>query len=294
MKLTGALLCSVLLAHPALADDTSFDYLLGATKVTEDRQQIVIHAEQPLAIAILPGGKTWPVLALGESGNIHAGGAVIDAATGRLLSQTLATLALPHGVDVTALADGYRFRRGARNCQLSLRQLHLGHAKTPLDSLKDRNLMLASGGKVLLALVTQFDREGNVGNYLVERIDIDRCTVTAGHKLGNPDLLVELGQTAGGGWWLTGSIEQTLLRSNDGRHWRAISLPAGLSSLVSSHVVDAREIWLAGVLGGEADSLYLVYSGDGGRHWRNLQAGDPLLQRMPAGWLEGQKRRVIR
>jgi hypothetical protein len=41
---------------------------LGATQVTEDGQQILIHAAPPLTIAILPGGHNWPLLSLGEDG----------------------------------------------------------------------------------------------------------------------------------------------------------------------------------------------------------------------------------
>ena len=86
-----------------------------------------------------------------------------------------------------------------------------------------------------------------------------------------------------------------MLQSTDGRHWRNATLPDGLSSLVSSYVANRRETWLAAILPADEESPYLLaYSGDGGRSWRNVRAGDPVLARMPRGWLEGQKRRVPR
>ncbi|MCD5993351.1 hypothetical protein KDX38_06475 [Pseudomonas sp. CDFA 602] len=92
---------------------------------------------------------------------------------------------------------------------------------------------------------------------------------------------------------MTGSIEQTLLRSTDGSQWHKVSLPAELSSLVSSYVVNDREIWLAAILPDATPSPYLlVYSNDAGEHWRYLVEDDPLLAKVPAAWLEGQRRRV--
>lgn len=282
------------LAPVALADVTAFDYHLGATRVSEDQYQIVIHAQPAVTVAILPGGKTWPALSLDGDGRIYAGGTVIDGATGRTVASTDAALALPHGVELAVVDEGYRLRRGGKECRLSRQQLHLDPKKGALDALKDANLALASASDKLLALATRFGPDGAVSDYLVERIDIGRCQVGVQQRLGNPDLLVELAHSKLGGWWITGSIEQTLLRSRDGRRWRKVNLPAGLSSLVSSYVANDHEIWLAAALpDGDGSSPYLlVYSGDGGKRWRNLLADDPLLAKIPAAWLEGQKRRT--
>jgi hypothetical protein len=294
MKLLGFFLGSVTLAPVALAGAMAFDYRIGATAVTEDRQQMVIHAQTPVTVAILGGGKTWPPVSIDETGRIYAGGAVIDAVTGRLVSHTDTTLAIPYGVEVTLAESGYRFRRAGKECQLSLQQLGLDSRKSSLETLKDYNLTFASSTTDLLALVTQFGPDGAVAGYLVEGIDINRCLMTVEKELGNQDLLVELGHSEGGGWWITGSIEQTVFQSRDHHVWRKMNLPAGLSSLVSSYVVDEHEFWLAAILPGEeGPSPYLlVYSGDGGRHWRNIIADDPALARLPDAWLEGQKRRI--
>ncbi len=282
------------LAQAALAGVAAFDYQLGATRVSEDQYQMVIHAQPAVSVEILPGGRTWPALSLDEAGRIYAGGTVIDGATGRVVEHADAALVLPHGVEVAVLDERYRFRRGGKECRLSPQQLHLDGKKSALDALKGANLALASASDALLALATRFGPDGSVVDYLVERIDIGRCQVVMQKRLGNPDLLVELGHSDRGGWWITGSVEQTLLRSRNGRHWGKVRLPVGLSSLVSSYVVNEREIWLAAALpDGDGPSPYLlVYSGDGGKRWRNLLTDDPLLARIPLAWLEGQKRRT--
>lgn len=73
-----------------------------------------------------------------------------------------------------------------------------------------------------------------------------------------------------------------------------MKLPKGLSSLVSSYVVDRNGIWLAGILeNSEEYPNLLIYSPDGGTHWTSLKKDDPLLAKVPAGWLEGQKRKAF-
>lgn len=219
---------------------------------------------------------------------------MIDATTGKSETRKQATLALPDGVDVTVAARGYRFWRAGKSCDLSLQQLGLDPRRSALEALEYDNIAFSSSPGALLALTTQFGQDGRVENYLIEQIDIDRCKITVQKSIGNPDLLVELGHSEQGGWWITGSIEQTLLQSDDGRNWRPAALPAGLSSLVSSYVTNTREIWLAAILvtDGTESPCLLVYSSDAGQHWRNVMADDPVLSRLPAGWLEGQKRRT--
>jgi len=57
--------------------------------------------------------------------------------------------------------------------------------------------------------------------------------------------------------------------------------------------VDRKRFWLAGILGSFDDyPNELVYSADGGMTWTNLKKDDPLLAKVPAGWLEGQKRKA--
>jgi hypothetical protein len=287
------ILASVLLSHNVFSQVASFNYHLGNVVVTEDAKSIVIHTPIPLSIQVLPGGHTWPLLTLDEDGKIYVGATIIDSKRGKLLSADVThqtALALPHGYIVLANKGGYRISRGSRICIVSQQQLGLNGKKSNIQALKDGNLIFSSSDQKLIALVTRFGENGNADTYLIDNIDLGTCKVSY-ESLGNPDLLVELGNSSIGGWWLTGSIEQTLLRSKDGKNWHNVVLPPDLSSLVSSYAVNEQESWLAGILpGSRDDDPLLIYSEDGGQTWRNIQRNDPLLTRVPSGWLEGKKR----
>lgn len=278
----------------ATADETLLKYHVGVIAFTESEQQIIVHAKATSTISILPGGATWPRGSLDAVGLIYVGNVVIDGATGSAVQHRNETLVLPHDVAIKAAENGFRFRHAGNTCWFSGDQLGLSKQRTALESLKNSNIAFTSASTGLLALVAQFGEDGRVANYRVEQLDLNRCKILFHRDLGNPDLLVELGHSTDGGWWLTGSIEQTLLQSSDGRHWRKAALPAGLSSLISAYVANPHEIWLAAILpAGENESPYLlVYSGDGGRSWRNVVADDLILRRIPSGWLEGHKRRA--
>lgn len=293
MGWTGLLLCGAMLA-PAARAQKAFDYRLGNTAVTEDMRRMVIHAQPPQTVEMLPGGKPWPLVALDEAGRLYVGGSVVDTASGRLL-RSAPGVSLPYGVQLAVAPDGYRITRaGGRACVLSLKQLGLSGGKNALQALQDANIAFAAAPRRVLALSTQFGADGNVAGYTVAGIDTAACKVAHSARLGNPDLLVELNRSSAGGWWITGSSEQTLLRSSDGRRWRKVELPAALSSLVSSYVVNDKEIWLAAALGGDTGEhpYMLVYSGDGGSSWASLRKDDPLLGKLPPAWLEGQRRKV--
>lgn len=269
-------------------------YHVGAVRVTEEAEQIVVHADPPIKIESFNAGHTWPLLSLDEDGHIYVGSTVISPADGRVLSHTegrsTSLLALPYGVHVGVEPGGYRIVQGHSSCLFSARKLGINGSKTALEALKDGNVIFAPSNRGIVAMVTQWGSDERVGKYLTTFIQMDRCR-TSQTNLGNPDLLVELNASRRGGWWITGSIEQTLLRSVEGVRWRRMKLPKGLGSLVSSYVVDDKEIWLAAYLAEDMDdTLGVVYSGDGGRHWRALRKGDPQLRRLPKGWLEGHTR----
>lgn len=276
------------------AGSAPLEYNVGLTSVSESGLQILVSASTPISVSILPGGATWPRMSLDEAGRIYIGNVVVDATARSTVRHRRATMMLAHGVEIIAAGSRFRFRHAGKNCFFTLQRLGLYKQRTALESLKHSNIAFSSAATGLLALVTQFGADGRVANYRVEELDLGQCQISFRHDVGNPDLLVELGHSTEGGWWLTGSIEQTLLQSVDGRTWRKAALPEGLGSLISAYVANSREIWLAAILSAAgAESPYLlVYSNDSGRSWRNVVANDPVLERLPVGWLEGQKRRV--
>ncbi|MGW8391048.1 hypothetical protein [Pseudoduganella sp. HUAS MS19] len=272
-------------------------YKVGNVAFAEDMDHIMILSKPQVGIEVLPGGHTWPLLQLDESGRILAGRTAIDPATGEhavpLRADTLNRVLYPNDLSVTPTSQGYEIRHHQTQCTLPYRRLGAPRGRSPLEALQVANIKLAASEDQILALVTSFLSDGQSTRYHVRSIDPRTCKVSLAAKLGDPDLLVELGQSKRGGWWITGSIEQTLLTSKDGRKWKKAKLPDGLSSLVSSYVVDSKQIWLAGIL--DSSDLYpnlLIYSADGGATWTNLKKDDPLLAKVPAGWLEGQKRKA--
>jgi hypothetical protein len=196
-------------------------------------------------------------------------------------------------LSVRATNTGYDLAQGDSRCAVPYEKLGGPKGRTPAEALQESNVNFTASQSRILALGASFLDDGQTLRYQLHSIDTRSCKVTLAARLGNPDLLVELGHTERGGWWITGSIEQTLLLSKDGQKWRKARLPKGLSSLVSSYVEDDKQIWLAGILGDiDAHPNLLVYSPDGGKHWISLKKNDPLLAKVPVGWLEGQKRKA--
>jgi hypothetical protein len=287
---------ALVLSNQTYAQVAPFTYRLRGLHVREDAHTMSIDAPSPVSVRIVPGGGTWPPVALDENGNVHVGDRVVtpQSSSGtpsfRASSTDERSLVLPHGYRVTALEKSFRIVRGRTVCTLLPTVLGLVKWRQPLEAMKHNNIVFRASDTKLLALTTWLGAEKSDTRYAIADIDMATCRV---HRatLGNPDLLVELNWSPGGGWWVTGSIEQTLLRSSDGRHWHPAVLPESLSSLVSAYVVDEREYWLAGILPGfEDDDPLIVHSSDGGRSWKSLRRGDPAFERMPKGWLEGWRR----
>lgn len=298
MTRTDLVLFSVFLCGLASAQSDALRYTVGNTVFSESEHQLVIHTKPPTLVEIQPGGRPWPPVSVDEFNRIHAGATVIDAASGKQFAGPVpadAVARYPHGVALAADGTGFQFSRNGVRCHLPLARLGVGAVKPPLASLKDGNIRIATSDRAILALVTQFSGEGTVSGYQVDLIDLASCKVAAVNELGNPDLLVELAWSPRGGWWITGSIEQTLLRSSNGKTWRKVKLPHDLSSLISSYAASPTEIWLAAMLASDSDQTpyMLVYSGDAGKTWRSLKKDDALLERLPPAWLEGRKRIVL-
>ncbi|MYN04486.1 hypothetical protein GTP41_20550 [Pseudoduganella sp. DS3] len=268
-------------------------FKVGNVTISEDSERVRVQAEPPITLQTLPAGRIWPPLQLDESGRIHAGALIVDPASGKHLSTRPGAALLPNGLEVSDTPTGYALRHGRGRCTVSYKELGAPAGRSPLAALQAYNVQFSASSSTVLALVTDFLQDGQT-RYHVQRIDPATCKSKRTARLGDPDLLVELGYSRRGGWWITGSTEQTLMASRDGAKWRRIQLPADLSSLISSYLVDDKQIWLAGILGDmDQHPHLLVYSADGGNSWTSLKAKDPLLDKLPAGWLEGQRRKVV-
>ena len=293
----AVLLASALVNIDVQAQMATMHYKVGNVAFSEDARHIQIHSKPQVGIEVLPGGHTWPRLQLDESGRIFAGSTAIEPATGKHIAphkeDAPGSVLFPNNLAVTPTTRGYEIRHHQARCSLPSKRLGAPSGRSSFEALQVANIKLAASEDKVLVLVTSFLKDGQT-RYHVRSIDPRTCKASLAATLGDPDLLVELGQSRRGGWWISGSIEQTLLTSKDGRKWTKVKLPEGLSSLVSSYVVDGKQIWLAGILDNSDDyPNQLIYSADGGASWINLKKDDPLLAKVPAGWLEGQKRKAI-
>lgn len=286
------LIAGVFVWGDAYAQSNAFTYKIGNTAVTETDELITVQSMPPVRVSILPGGHTWPPLSLDPAGRIYAGPTVIEAASAKSSANvSAAAFTYPYGLIVTPSANGFLFEKGRRRCSMTAQALGLAAGRVPLDSLKFRNLNIVATESKVLALVATLGREKEDTRYRVGEVDLAKCRFTRVTQLGKPDLLVELGWSPQGGWWLTGSQEQTLLRSADGIRWKKFKLPSSVFSLTSAYVVNQNDIWLAaGLAGAKTDSYFIAHTSDGGKSWTSPRLGDPLLKQLPGAWLEGYRR----
>ncbi len=284
--LAAALSCLCLTAPAQFAP---YQYSVGKLRFHEQPGQLRIAS---ISVELMKGGGEWPPVLLDENGQINVGNAILDSASGKVLASGKQEVNLTRGLAVIPGKDDFHLRRNGVRCRMSRTALGLSKDLSPLGHMRSRHLRIVPSDRDVLALTRQDN-----GDYTVLKIDLGRCAVSARHALGNPDYLVELGWSGKGGWWLTGSIEQTLLRSADGLAWIAVPLD-GVSSLVSSYIVNDNDIWLAAIMADhvnpDKDAYELLHSGDGGKSWTGARPGDALMAKLPPYWLEGARRAAPR
>jgi hypothetical protein len=279
---------------PAAAQFAAYTYHIGqiAFHETPGQLTITLPSSRTLDVALLAGGGEWPPVVLAENGQLSVGTVLVDSVSGTVLSEARQA----GGLTLTPGKHGFSLHRNGTHCTLSRAALGLSAAMSPLNYLKSRHVQIVASDTGVLALTRQDSDDPARGRhaYAIKKIDMAACKVSATRALGDPDYLVELGWTSKGGWWLTGSIEQTLLRSMDGLTWTAVPLHDNAMGLISSYVVNALEIWLAAFMPDAAqpnlDAFELLYSHDAGKTWRGVRPGDALMRSIPPYWLEGARR----
>jgi hypothetical protein len=280
-------------AMPVAAQFAPYRYHIGKIAFHEKPGQLTITLPSSRSLPVdLLGGGEWPPVVMAENGQLSVGKVLIDSVSGTVLSETRQA----RGLTLTAGKHGFSLRRNGAHCTLSRAALGLSTAMSPLNYLKSRHVQIVASDTAVLALTRQDSDDPTQDRhaYAIKNIDMGACKVSATRALGDPDYLVELGWTSKGGWWITGSIEQTLLRSGDGLTWTAVPLDSNAMGLISSYVVDANEIWLAAFMPDAArpdlDAFELLYSHDAGQTWRGVRPGDALMRSIPPYWLEGARR----
>ncbi len=287
---------------PVQVSRSSNEVHIGAPRFRSNNDIVLIATPDApdLKVEIQAGGTEWPWMRFDDDGHLDVGATRIHLASGRR-SQSPAgpgSVGIGHGVylvpSTTDLSFELRFDARHR-CRFSAKQVGYasdrGEAEVAATELLPRKAiqLVASGGGVVVGLTRAFTEQQGV-HYTAFRLTRKGCRLTR-TPLGNPDLLVELGHSAKGGWWIVGSIETTLLRSMDGRRWTRHSLFNEVGGLVSAHAASERDIWLAAYRAIDLhDSVKIVRTVDGGRSWRELARNDPQLHALPRHWYEGQLR----
>lgn len=296
------LICICLLINTAIsfswAETLPEKFHIGRVEVFVDENNIAITAQdqKTIMVDVLPGGKYWPPIAQDEQGYFFIGNKIVDTNSGKITEVGYLTgdgilLNSSIGILPDDAHQRFQIKSPRSNCVLGMKAFGLDgkNTKSATELLKDRNITFIASDREILALEMRFNAEGNISSYRVQQINPLSCKVQFSKDIGNPDLLVQIGWSKDGGWWLVGSIEQTLLRSRDGRHWRKVDLPKNIYSLVSGYVVSPNEIWLAAGLASKTkdDDPLLLRSMDGGRTWYSLKKEDKELNALPRYWLEG-------
>lgn len=293
----------MLLAGPLLpvhAQQSPQKFSIGRVEFTARSDRLEIHSpgQPPWVVDILPGGKFWPPIRSDERGRFFIGNKVMDTAEGTVRQvKSGAGVLLSESVYVVPEDERQRFRIETpdRHCTITLKTLGFGRTnrKSATELLAHYNIIFTASDKKLLGLETHFDAAGgNAVSRRVTGIDPFNCQVLSRVNLGDPDQLVELGWSRKGGWWIVGSIEQTLLRSRDGTHWKKVPLSRDVYSMIGAYVASDKEIWLAAGLGSrtDEDDPMVLHSSDGGRTWASLRSNDAQSKLIPPQWLEGMYR----
>ncbi len=300
---SSAMLATTLLmcfAAPAAAQFDAYSFRIGKLTFSEKPGRLTIAAPtgRPLHVPLLPTVGEWPPVLFEENGNAGVGDVLLDSASGTIgtaRKNQRGFIELTRGLSVKPGEHGFTLHRQGMRCHLTRTTLGLSKDKSPRAYLKWRYLRIVPSDTAVLAMTRQdIDDPGKPAHaYAVSHIDMAACKVSRKVDLGDPDFLVELAWSRNGGWWITGSIETTLLRSKDGLTWTRVPFDGEISGLISSYAVSDSEIWLAGLMTDAAhpenDPFDLLVSRDAGKTWTGVRRGDALRRSMPAYWLGARR-----
>jgi hypothetical protein len=242
-------------------------------------------------------GSYWPPVHIDDHGMIYVGDKILDSRNGRMLrndnNPDLVLLGPNLGVSSGARSTELTLRSKGGACEVKLDALQKGLAGEDAQSVLRGRVRLVNSANALTVLSSVFADDGSKLDYRISIAEPQTCHVMSSVDLANPDLLVELGWSHEGGYWIVGSQEPTLLRSPDGKVWTSVKLPEEFSELMSADIPGKDDIWLAALDGRDpavVDSPSLIHSADGGKTWESLTWSNPLLNQVPRYWLEGQLR----
>lgn len=264
--------------------------------VDGERSTSIINQSMPIKkIEKIGGLKHWPWLFIDDNGGINTGNVFINTKTGliNIVSNRRGALSIGHNFILEMKGSNtIQISKGHRVCRFDIRKFgEFDTGNSLLDLLRLGYFYVYPAETYLVTLSKNLDKDSNY-EYRTSRIDFSSCKVTLSDKIDQQDYFVELRWTNKGGWWLVGSVEQTLLRSKDGLHWQEVSLPQNTSSLISAYAKTTNEIWIAARINpaNAGTGPMLAKSNDGGVTWKEITFQSEEIDDVPYYWLEGRIR----
>lgn len=246
-------------------------------------------------IEIIGELKFWPWFVVGDNGVISAGNKDINTKTGEVtvVASNKGALSIGNGFILEIMGSNrLQLTKGGDSCRVNISNFGSFEAGVSiLDLLRLGHLYIASADTYLVALTKNIDNYDS-SEYRTSRIDFPSCEVTSANKLEDQDYFAEIGWTKNGGWWLVGSIEQTLLRSDNGLKWSEVNIPKNTNALLGAYPKTANEIWIAARIDPARAGMgpMLAKTDDGGLTWREVTFQSKDLKGLPYYWLEGRLR----
>lgn len=232
--------CCLLAGQPS----TATEWTLGVSSVhttnapgdTPDMLSIV----GPWGTVTLPFNRSrTPVDVLdgSQDGSIRLPGVVLSADAHHVLRRLpRSRMPLDALTDLTTSGRRITIHRRRRHCVIDLPTgwaiEHRSAERLPRD--------VATSARAVLLLA----RRSTPDSLLPTSVDLASCRVNTGQplkRIGFDALL----QGHAGGWWLTSTVENTLLVSTDGMHWTELTLPQATHALLGAHVTADGQAWVA-------------------------------------------------
>ncbi|AZN36334.1 hypothetical protein [Iodobacter ciconiae] len=286
---------------PVFAEQTEGSVKLGDMLIEFKKNTSLIYYKNNFISesAILPGGVMYPNLYISEHGDAVIANKILnnkqesnkteDDSKQFLISKDIQVIR-----DKSNKSALLKTKNSKKECKVNFSKKN-NNSISIFDGLQKKGDLLAAANNQAGLLITSFDADQKINGYQFTLLNLVNCKANK-IDIGNPDFLSELGWTSKGFWWMTGTTNQTLMRSENGTKWYNVKLPSDIYSLVSAYITSKKEIWLAAGIASLTDENdpMLIRSLDGGTSWENIKRNTQEIEQVPAYWIEGQTRAQLK
>jgi len=137
--------------------------------------------------------------------------------------------------DISTSGSRITIYRGTRHCVIHL------PAEWKIENQRIERLPrdVATSARAVLLLASKPAPD----SLLPTRVDLASCRVHTGEPIKRTGFDALL-QGHAGGWWLTSTVENTLLVSKDGMRWTDVTLPQATHALLGAYVTPEGQAWI--------------------------------------------------